>query len=146
FGFWQSSKPVIVTGAQHRQGLRRSSIILCEFFKPRLRELKVIGARGKLGFLLALALVRGVASKAEPTDNAWQQQALADKRDDDDAKCNKQNEIATREWRAGTGGQRYRQCCRKRDHPAHAYKREKEEPLPRWQRVSACNCCAEPAR
>jgi hypothetical protein len=110
-------------GTQNCQNLGCNSALGRKSVEPVLHQVQGFGARGKLGCVLALALLGRVAPQPKPAHNARQHQSLADQRDDDNSENHEENEIAVGKRRADQRGQRNGQRRRQRDNAAYADER-----------------------
>src|SRR5262249_31953491 len=136
----------VVPGTQGCQNLGRNSALGRKSVEPVLHQVQGFGARGKLGRVLALALLGRVGPQPKPAHNARQHQSLSDQRDDEDSENHEENEIGVRKRRAGERRQRNGQSRRQRDDAAYADERKKEDLPPGRSRVAARKLAAQPAR
>ena len=113
----------------------------------RTSSMAVPAARPRLlfGDAIGAALAAARIGEAERTDHGGHDGALPDQRHQDDAECQKQNEVALGERLAAQRRQRDRQRRRERDDAANAGEGQHERPLPGRRRVGAPDGGNEPA-
>ena len=111
--------------------VRQDALSERDYALSKLLDLGDRGFGGRSPGFFDLRIARWLRRHLQPPHHQRQSDRCSDQRQDDDAHCQEDGEIATRERRPVRHGEREREHARKRDGPTHARERGTSHRTPR---------------
>ena len=116
----QPTHPIIVARLEGGEHAFWNVVPVCEFVEPQFRDLERVLSRLMFSLLLLPAFDDAIAMQPEQENEPRQEQALPDKRQNDDAECDEENEVTIREGGAARCVERNPESRRERNDTSNA--------------------------